>query len=247
MKSNALKIFATVPVAIVALVSHLALCPACWPFIGGLISALGVSSFVEGRFMLPLFAGSLLLAIAPLSYEARRRIGPFLLGLTAALLIVSGKFIFGQLAVTLSGLCLLAGAYAWGYRGRCDRKTAALDSTCAVPDSTAAGQAYNRAKTLKPIACTLDKAQFAERKVLLTRMSRQVVEHRSVLNGFAFGFRLEPNMVSQLAEFVELESACCPFLSFRIELNAGEIVWLELTGPEAAQRIIRELIPFAFL
>jgi hypothetical protein len=51
--------------------------------------------------------------------------------------------------------------------------------------------------------------------------------------------------VSQLASFIELEGACCPFLTFRIDVRAGDSVWLELTGPAAAQEIIRELIPTA--
>jgi hypothetical protein len=49
-------------------------------------------------------------------------------------------------------------------------------------------------------------------------------------------------LVSQLASFIELERACCSFLSFRIDVKAGGAVWLELTGPVAAQEIIRELI-----
>jgi hypothetical protein len=56
-------------------------------------------------------------------------------------------------------------------------------------------------------------------------------------------FGSESGNVTRLANFIELEQACCPFLTFRIDVWAGGTVWLELTGPPAAQEIIRELIP----
>ena len=93
-----------------------------------------------------------------------------------------------------------------------------------------------------PIACALDKNQFAERKALLDRLAQGATERKSIPNGFVFRFGPERGLVSQLASFIELERACGPFLSFRIDVKAGAIVWLELTGPVAAQEIIRELI-----
>ena len=62
------------------------------------------------------------------------------------------------------------------------------------------------------------------------------------------GFGLETSAVDvsrplSTAEFAELEQTCCPFLTFRIGLQPGKTVWIELTGPVAAQEIIRELIP----
>ncbi|HEY5811152.1 MAG TPA: hypothetical protein VIT23_00680 [Terrimicrobiaceae bacterium] len=39
--------------------------------------------------------------------------------------------------------------------------------------------------------------------------------------------------MTRLANFIELEQACCPFLTFRIDVWAGGTVWLELTGPPA--------------
>ncbi len=39
-----------------------------------------------------------------------------------------------------------------------------------------------------------------------------------------------------------MEQACCPFLTFRIDVAAGGQIRLKLTGPEAAQQIIQELI-----
>lgn len=94
-----------------------------------------------------------------------------------------------------------------------------------------------------PIACSLDKAQLEERKALVDRLAQCATERSALPSGFALRFDRESGVVSQLASFIELERACCPFLTFRIDVRAGDSVWLELTGPAAAQEIIRELIP----
>lgn len=112
----------------------------------------------------------------------------------------------------------------------------------AVPQSTSAGSTLTTEETVRtgvPIACALDKNQFAERKALLDRLAQGATERKSIPNGFVFRFGPERGLVSQLASFIELERACGPFLSFRIDVKAGAIVWLELTGPVAAQEIIR--------
>jgi hypothetical protein len=96
-----------------------------------------------------------------------------------------------------------------------------------------------------PIACALDKAQFEERKALVDRLAQRATERKAIPSGLALRFGRESGLVSQIASFVELERACCPFLTFRIDVRAGDSVWLELSGPAAAQEIIRELIPTA--
>jgi hypothetical protein len=240
MKWTVWKSLAAIPAVAIALGSHLAICPACWPLVGGLMAALGVTSLAEIRFMLPLFIGALLLAIVPLGLNARRQIGPFALGLLACALILSGKFAFAATGVTLGGVAVLVGAYVWSYRTRSGTKTGSCCNTCAPstePTAPVGG------KTDIPIACALDKAQFAERQALLEGLAQGAAERKAVPNGFAFRFGSESGLVTRLASFIELERACCPFLTFRIDVKAEGTVWLELTGPPAAREIIRELIP----
>ena len=90
-----------------------------------------------------------------------------------------------------------------------------------------------------PIACVLPKAQFEERKALVDRLAQRATERKVIQSDFALRCGRESGLVSQLASFIELERACCPFLTFRIDVRAGDSVWLELTGPAAAQEIIR--------
>jgi hypothetical protein len=88
-KWNVLQFLAAIPAVFVAVVSRFVACPACWPLVGGLISALGLTSLLETRLMLPLFVGCLLLAIAPLALQARSHLQPFILGLIASAFVLS--------------------------------------------------------------------------------------------------------------------------------------------------------------
>jgi hypothetical protein len=95
-----------------------------------------------------------------------------------------------------------------------------------------------------PIACTLSQQQFKERKDLMQRVAKEATERRNLPNGVGLSFKPVSGRVTELAKLVDVERACCPFLSFRIEAPAGGPVWLELTGAGApAREIIRDLIP----
>ena len=49
MISNVRQFLAAVPAVSIALLSHVGVCPACWPLIGGLMSSLGLTFLVESR------------------------------------------------------------------------------------------------------------------------------------------------------------------------------------------------------
>lgn len=93
-----------------------------------------------------------------------------------------------------------------------------------------------------PIACSLNQAQFAERVQLANRLAQQALERRDLPEGVSIRFESLPGRMAELARFVELERACCPFLTFRIDAPAGGDILLELTGPADAQQIIRTLV-----
>ncbi len=228
------------PAFVMTVVSHVAICPSCWPFVGGLMVYSGLASFIEGPLMLPTFIGSILLALIPLGLEARRRVGPFLIGLIASFFALSGKLVFNPPGAALSGAGLLVGAYVWSYAFRSRSKGKRCSANCAAP--TEAEQIFSNSASDVSIACALDRTRFAERKKLIDQIAGVAIERKSISNGLALGFAPRPGLVSKLAEFVELERVCCPFLSFKMDVTTRGNVWLELTGPAASQRIIRELI-----
>jgi hypothetical protein len=188
-----------------------------------------------------LFISSLLLAIIPLGIGAYRPIGPFLVGLIAFGLTLSGKFVFDMVGVTMVGVVLLIGAYLWSYR--LHRQNRSRCSTQNVSQSKEVEQPLSTSTIGLPIACALDKAQLAERKIMVDRITQTAIERKGIAAGVALQFESHPGLITQLANFVELESACCPFLSFRIDVRAGGHICLELTGPLTAKEIIRGLIP----
>ncbi len=91
-------------------------CPACWPAYAGLLSSLGLGFLIPNvKYLLPMTAAFLMLAVGMLAFRVRRRYGyvPFVLGLLAASLILFGKFSLASNPVLYAGLGLLIVASVW--------------------------------------------------------------------------------------------------------------------------------------
>ena len=83
---------------------------------------------------------------------------------------------------------------------------------------------------------------------LLYQIQNCLEEVRELPDGFALRFFDDGTLLARLAEWVRLESVCCPFLRFevRVERRAGP-VWLRLTGAEGTKEFLRRefVIPVA--
>ena len=90
-------------------------CPMCWPAYAGLVSALGLGFLISVKYLLPLTAALLALAVAALGFRAPRRhgYGPFWLALVAAAVILTGKFYFDAAQAAYAGVGLLIAASVW--------------------------------------------------------------------------------------------------------------------------------------
>jgi hypothetical protein len=94
-----------------------------------------------------------------------------------------------------------------------------------------------------PPACRLDVFSASERQrydalraTLAAR--RQGVEE--LPDGFALLFPGEPDLFRSLSEWIILESRCCPFLSFALELDAAPpAIRVRLRGGEDVKRFLR--------
>jgi len=95
----------------------------------------------------------------------------------------------------------------------------------------------------EPFVCNVAalNARERERHEKLGKLLRSaVVEKTELENGFVFALDLarlpkdaagEPFCVVEVAQWVDLEARCCPFLAFGIELSdRGKAVRLRLTG-----------------
>ena len=88
-----------------------------------------------------------------------------------------------------------------------------------------------------PIACSLTAAELQERRsTVLQRVRRAVLEVRELEDGYLYIFPSAGEWVSELANLIDLERQCCPFLQFRITVapNNGPLS-LEMTGPEGTK------------
>ena len=93
----------------------------------------------------------------------------------------------------------------------------------------------------QPFACNLGALNRTERdrlSVLLDKLTTGAIHRQELPNGYAF--EIAPAKVSfrELAEWVSLESRCCPFLNFRLDL-AGGAVRLQLTGGNGVKEFIQ--------
>lgn len=105
---------AALPGVGVAMLPKLA-CPACWPAYAGLLSSFGIGFLVEVRYLLPLTAVFLVLAVGALAWRAPRRrgFGPAALGLVAGLLLLVGKFVLELEPATWVAVAALVAASVW--------------------------------------------------------------------------------------------------------------------------------------
>jgi hypothetical protein len=123
-------------------------------------------------------------------------------------------------------------------------------STSAVPAQTAAAH--------EPLACRLDAlspAQRARHQKLTALLRRAVVETRELADGWELALDLsrlpadaqgEPVCVVEIAEWVDLEARCCPFLDFGLRVRgkgAGSVALALTGGPGVKEFVAMELAP----
>ena len=94
-----------------------------------------------------------------------------------------------------------------------------------------------------PIACYLtDKELQARRKNYLDKIAVLLIDSTEIEHGFIYKFPLKPAMLQDLAEIIDLERQCCPFLNFKLTVESGtDFVTLELTGAEGTKESIKAL------
>lgn len=105
---------ATLPGIGAALLPQIA-CPACWPAYAGFLTSVGLGFLLDATFLLPITAALLTVTVGSLGFRARRRrgYGPFAVGLAASLVVLIGKFAFGNDPAMYAGLFILIAASVW--------------------------------------------------------------------------------------------------------------------------------------
>ena len=93
-----------------------------------------------------------------------------------------------------------------------------------------------------PIACTLTASEMRERReTILNGVRDSALEVKSLPHGYAYHFESTSEVLAALVRLVDLERDCCPFLTFRITVEAGhQPICLEITGPTGAKPVIAD-------
>lgn len=104
----------TVPAIGVSLLPKL-VCPLCWPAYAGLLSSVGLGFLISAKYLLPLTAVFLAVAVGALAFRAtnRRGYGPFLRGIVSAGGVLIGKFAFESSLTTYGAIAILVAASVW--------------------------------------------------------------------------------------------------------------------------------------
>lgn len=90
-------------------------CPLCWPAYAGLMTSVGLGFLISARYLLPLTAVLLVLAVGALAFRANRRhgYGPFLLGMVSAFVVLIAKFAFESNSAMYAATATLVIASVW--------------------------------------------------------------------------------------------------------------------------------------
>lgn len=93
------------------------------------------------------------------------------------------------------------------------------------------------------LACDLTALTAEQRKRyarVRERLHRSVQEVREVTHGYAFRYSAAVSILLLLAEFISLESRCCPFLEFTLDVESRHgPAWLTMTGPDGVKEFLR--------
>ncbi len=120
---------AALPAAVMGLFPAL-FCPACYPALAGLLSAVGLGALATDAILKPLMAVFLAVAVLSLAWQTRRTRNPWPLaaGLAGAAGVYLTVFVLSSYAIKAASIALLMGASIWNAIPSLRRR----DQTCST-------------------------------------------------------------------------------------------------------------------
>ena len=92
------------------------------------------------------------------------------------------------------------------------------------------------------IACSLDPSSLAERRIEWQQIQHLARSLVPIDEGVAATFDASPLLASRLADLIVREQQCCPFFSFRLIVDGGTTITLEVRAPAQARSLVEELL-----
>jgi hypothetical protein len=98
-----------------------------------------------------------------------------------------------------------------------------------------------------PFVCQLDAFTPAERihhAGLIEQLSPLLESVRELRDGYTLRFMEDGSVFARLAEWMRLESSCCPFLKLELKVvGKSGPVELRLTGGDGVKEFLRDQVP----
>ena len=101
--------------------------------------------------------------------------------------------------------------------------------------------------TNEPAACALPEEEYRARRAdVLTGLARKITAVDELDDGYRLRFPYTASLIEELAKFIIRERECCGFFRFTLEVESnGGPVWLALTGPAEAKKMIGSFLAAA--
>jgi len=94
-----------------------------------------------------------------------------------------------------------------------------------------------------PVACGLsafDEVSRGEHRRLAGELIGAMTGFEELPNGYALRFPAKSFLFLRIARWIELERACCPFLTIRLEIERSTPAYrVELTGPAGTKGVLQ--------
>ena len=99
-------------------------------------------------------------------------------------------------------------------------------------------------KTTSPFFCDMSVMKPEERKAhqeIGRKIFHAVQQIKELRNGYALRLSADSSMLTMVAQFIEKERLCCPFMKFTVEVEEEHgPLWMNITGRKGAKEFIRE-------
>jgi len=98
------------------------------------------------------------------------------------------------------------------------------------------------ASATAPLACNRNALNREERQrygALTAKLRAAAKPHKELAAGFEIALDQKKLPLPELAEWIQLESRCCPFLTFGVQVKGdASIAMLQLTGGEGVKEFL---------
>jgi len=102
------------------------------------------------------------------------------------------------------------------------------------------------AKDEAPLVCNLKAISAEDRPIykgLKQRLQAAVIRQSEVPDGYTYLLDSKKASLPEVAQWITMERLCCPFLTFRLDVERNGDTSLTLRGPEGVKAILREEFP----